>query len=462
MIRREVELLFNALRFFTRMPVPRWVGHSTELLNHAARYFPLVGWLVALIGAAAFLVTGMALPVTLAIVLSMAATIRFTGAFHEDGFGDVCDGFGGGWDRAQTLAIMKDSRIGAYGAIGLVVMLLAKFLALLEMGEELVPIALLVAHPLSRFASTTLIYALDYAREDQPDEIARAKPLAHRLSGGELACAGLFGCLPLLLLSGLEAIGVRRAGIRRHAVGRKVLSPAYRRLHRRLPGRHPATRRTRRLPRAEFLLAAGRDGGTIELHLIRHPRTIAPAGICYGATDLALADDPRDAAERLRALLPARYTLASSPATRCLQLAQQLGPTPRIDARLAEIDFGEWEMQAFDTLPRAAIDAWAADPFGFRPPGGETANEMTQRVLDALTDLMTARKRGAGHRRPRRAAARDCRSPVAGLPRSAWLATPFDYARATRIDIAGGYGEHRLEQSLMFARRILCYGARHD
>ena len=208
MIRREIELFFNALRFFTRMPVPRWVGHSTELLNHSARYFPLVGWLVGLVGAAGFLIVGLALPVSLAIVLSMVATIRFTGAFHEDGFGDVCDGFGGGWDRAQVLSIMKDSRIGAYGAIGLALMLIAKFLALLEMGEELVPIALLAAHPLSRFASTTLIYALVYPREDQPDEIARAKPLAHRLSAGELGCAALFGCAPLLLLTGLEAIGV--------------------------------------------------------------------------------------------------------------------------------------------------------------------------------------------------------------------------------------------------------------
>lgn len=208
MIRREAELFFNALRFFTRMPVPRWVGHSTELLNHSARYFALVGWLVGLIGAVVFLVAGLALPVTLAIVLSIAATIRFTGAFHEDGFGDVCDGFGGGWDRARILAIMKDSRIGAYGAIGLVLMLMAKFLALLEMGEELVPTALLVAHPLSRFASTSLIYALDYAREDQPDDIARAKPLAHRLSRAELTCAAAFGCTPLLLLTGLEAIGV--------------------------------------------------------------------------------------------------------------------------------------------------------------------------------------------------------------------------------------------------------------
>jgi len=207
-IRRELELFFNALRFFTRLPVPGWVGHSTELLNHAARYFPLVGWIVGTVGATVFWLTSLVLPPTLALALSMVATIRLTGAFHEDGFGDVCDGFGGGWTREQVLAIMKDSRIGAYGTIGLVAILGTKFLALLELGEGTVPVALLVAHPLSRFASTMLIRILDYVREDQPDEIARAKPLAHRLSRGELVCASLFGCTPLLLLTGLEALGV--------------------------------------------------------------------------------------------------------------------------------------------------------------------------------------------------------------------------------------------------------------
>ena len=208
MIRRELELFFNALRFFTRVPIPQRIGHSTELLNHAARYFPLIGWLVGIVGAVAYWLASLVLPPTLAIALSMVATIRLTGAFHEDGFGDVCDGFGGGWSREQVLAIMKDSRIGAYGTIGLVSMLGMKFLALLEMGHDTVPIALLAAHPLSRFASTTLIFFLDYAREDQPEDVARAKPLAHRLSPGELACAAVFGCVPLVLLSGLEVLGV--------------------------------------------------------------------------------------------------------------------------------------------------------------------------------------------------------------------------------------------------------------
>lgn len=139
----------------------------------------------------------------------------------------------------------------------------------------------------------------------------------------------------------------------------------------------------------------------------------------------------------MRALLPSRYTLASSPATRCLQLAQLLGRAPRIEARLSEIDFGEWELQAFDTLPRTAIDAWAADPFGFRPPGGETANEMALRVLDALRELKQHEEESlviVGHGGPLRAIA----GHLAGLPRNAWLGLSFDYARATRIDIAGG------------------------
>ncbi|MBK7663027.1 MAG: histidine phosphatase family protein [Sterolibacteriaceae bacterium] len=175
----------------------------------------------------------------------------------------------------------------------------------------------------------------------------------------------------------------------------------------------------------------------MELHLIRHPRTVAPVGVCYGATDLGLAADPRDAADRLRALLPARYTLASSPASRCLQLARLLDPKPLVDARLTEIDFGDWEMQAFEALPRTAIDAWAADPFGFRPPGGETADEMARRVLDGLNDLCMREHEAlviVGHGGPLRVIA----GQLTGLPRIDWLGCRFDYARTTRIDIVAG------------------------
>ncbi|AYH42289.1 adenosylcobinamide-GDP ribazoletransferase [Azoarcus sp. DN11] len=203
-MRYQLELFFTALGFFTRLPVPAWVPWSPERLNHAARYFPLVGWVVGGIGAASWLALVQVFPPSIAVLLSMAVTIRATGAFHEDGWADACDGLGGGWDKAQVLAIMKDSRIGSYGTVGLLLMLLTKAAALIELsatGDAAVATALLVAHPLSRLASTCLIHTLAYVRED---ETAKAKPLARRLSGPELATAAGFGVLPLVLLAPQE------------------------------------------------------------------------------------------------------------------------------------------------------------------------------------------------------------------------------------------------------------------
>jgi len=127
----------------------------------------------------------------------MAATILATGAFHEDGFSDTCDGFGGGWDKAQVMAIMKDSRVGSYGAVGVTMMLLAKFNALSALEIGLLLPALVAGHAVSRLASTALIHALDYVRDDAS---GKAKPLANRMGRGELALAGLFGLAPCVAL----------------------------------------------------------------------------------------------------------------------------------------------------------------------------------------------------------------------------------------------------------------------
>jgi adenosylcobinamide-GDP ribazoletransferase len=197
MLRREAEYFFGAVRFFTRLPVPAWVGHSQEALDRAARYFPLVGILVGALGGLTFLLVALVLPVSLAILLGMAATLLVTGAFHEDGLADAVDGFGGGWTKPQVLAIMKDSRIGSYGAIAVALMLLAKFNALYELPDEWIAPALVAAHAASRFCSTALIYALDYVRDD---DSSRAKPLAVRMGAGSLAVAALFGLAPLALL----------------------------------------------------------------------------------------------------------------------------------------------------------------------------------------------------------------------------------------------------------------------
>jgi len=212
MIRRELAYFFAALRFFTRLPVPAWVGHSQDQLDHAARWFPLVGILVGAIGAAATELAALALPIGIAVLLGMAATILATGAFHEDGFADSCDGFGGGWDKAQVLAIMKDSRVGSYATIGVVLMLLAKWNALVEIDAALGPpflaIALVAGHAASRLASTALIHFLDYVRDD---DSSKSKPLAQRMARGELAVATVCGLAPCLLLPPAEMLAAQAA-----------------------------------------------------------------------------------------------------------------------------------------------------------------------------------------------------------------------------------------------------------
>lgn len=203
---RQLELFFIALAYFTRLPVPGWVAFAPEKLSHAARFLPLVGWLVGATGAAVFWLAAQVLPIDIAVVLSMAATIRVTGAFHEDGWADTCDGLGGGWTKARVLEIMKDSRIGSFGAIGLVLLLLGKYHALTDLGaEQDYPLvaALLVAHPLSRLAAVSLMAVLDYARTD---DSSKSAPVARRLTTAELGLATLFGVLPLLLLNPREAL----------------------------------------------------------------------------------------------------------------------------------------------------------------------------------------------------------------------------------------------------------------
>lgn len=203
MIRRELEYFLGAVRFFTRLPVPAWVGHSDEALNCSARWFPAVGLLVGSIGALVYLAALQLWPQPVAVLLSMAATIYATGAFHEDGLSDATDGLGGGWDKLRILEIMKDSRVGSYGVVALWLGLSGKFVLLAALDPALVPLALIAGHALSRGCSTLLLATMDYVREDL---LSKAKPLATRLSGASLLVAAAFSLAPLALLPGLPAL----------------------------------------------------------------------------------------------------------------------------------------------------------------------------------------------------------------------------------------------------------------
>jgi adenosylcobinamide-GDP ribazoletransferase len=144
----------------------------------------------------------------IAVILSMVAGVFVTGAFHEDGFADVCDGFGGGWTKEKILIIMKDSAIGAYGAIGLGMMLLLKFRVLLDtlspleivdLSSSIKNLLLFVsAHSISRVAAISIVFTHQYAREDAS---SKSKPIAQSYSWREVVGAFFFGLLPLIILS---------------------------------------------------------------------------------------------------------------------------------------------------------------------------------------------------------------------------------------------------------------------
>jgi len=206
----QLRLFFIAVQFFTRLPIPRWVGFEPAWLNHASRYFALVGVVVGAIGAAVYAIAAWWLPAPVAALLSTSATIYLTGAFHEDGFADACDGLGGGMTRERALEIMKDSRVGAYGAIGIVSMLGAKLTALASMPPSIAIGALLLAHPLSRLAATALIWQMAYARAE-----GKAKPLAVRMTNAEFGIAALTVLLPaaVLLLYGALSLAAVAAAV---------------------------------------------------------------------------------------------------------------------------------------------------------------------------------------------------------------------------------------------------------
>ena len=193
----EIKLFFTALMFYTRIPVPKNIDHSPEYLNRSTKYFPVIGWIVGGVAGGVFYLSYMILPKPVSVILSMISGILITGAFHEDGFADFCDGFGGGWTKEKILEIMKDSRIGTYGTAGLVLILLLKFALLDAIDIYVLPLVLIAAHSLSRFIAASFVYTHEYARDDEKSKI---KPIAKKISLFDLIIAGIFGILPLIFL----------------------------------------------------------------------------------------------------------------------------------------------------------------------------------------------------------------------------------------------------------------------
>jgi adenosylcobinamide-GDP ribazoletransferase len=198
-MKKELRIFFTALMFYTRIPCPSWVNHAEEYINKATRYFPLMGWIVGGVSAGCIYLLQWILPLPIAVLLGMAAGILVTGAFHEDGFADVCDGFGGGWAKDKILDIMKDSRVGAFGAIGIILLLSLKATALyyLFTNNAVQGIVWAIwAHVASRYIVVQYIYTHNYVRED---ELSKAKPIAKQLNAQQLLISTVW-LLPFIIL----------------------------------------------------------------------------------------------------------------------------------------------------------------------------------------------------------------------------------------------------------------------
>ncbi len=229
-MREPLRLFFVAAAFLTRLPCPKWAGQEPADLARSTTYFPLVGLLVGSLGGLVYAGAALAWPPSVAGALATIATVWLTGAFHEDALADSLDAFGGGWNRAQVLAIMKDSRIGAYGAVGLVLAIatkLAAIAALAANGTGAVVRALVAAHVLGRWSSLPLIRRYPYARPDEAE--ARSKPFASSVTNWRLAAGTV-----LAVLLATAALG-RQAPVPL-AVALAVTLGAGRYFHRRLGG----------------------------------------------------------------------------------------------------------------------------------------------------------------------------------------------------------------------------------
>lgn len=195
-----VGTLLAAFTFFTRLPRPPLVAYHPAHDRHAAAFAPWVGVVLGIFAAGALNLFTWQLPVLPATALVVALLVWMTGALHEDGFADFCDGFGTERDRETTLAIMRDPRAGVFGVTGLILLLLLKVSLLAALVDGLpfaaVPPVVIVAFSVSRFVAVSFMQTMDYARTD--DEAARGRRLSARMSPPWFAVASLGGLLPLL------------------------------------------------------------------------------------------------------------------------------------------------------------------------------------------------------------------------------------------------------------------------
>jgi adenosylcobinamide-GDP ribazoletransferase len=221
--RSELESFFGAIRFFTRLPVPEAFGQDMSdpaARAGAMRYFPAVGLVVGALAGLVFAISTVFWPKTLAVLAAIATAMVVTGARHENGWGAMVDAFCGGGGREKVLAGMRETGIGRFGVVGLILLLVARFCALIEVEMLLVLVALIAGHAVSRLCAASVFHMLDEIRpenaqasdlesdlEDGDRKIEETGAAASGVLGkNELILAAVAAALPVLLLSPAQSI----------------------------------------------------------------------------------------------------------------------------------------------------------------------------------------------------------------------------------------------------------------
>lgn len=197
-VKKQWTLLCYALSFFSRIPVSSSINFGAFPFYLGNAYLPVIGVFYALISFIAYFVSCSLFEPTISVILMLIAGLLFTGAFHEDGFADVCDGFGGGYNKQQRLKIMKDSQIGTYGSLGLIILIMLKVSILVKLSSQshwFFLGALITAAVLSRFSALCLMQFSEYARDD---ESSKSSLSSHRLPTGYLLFSFLFTFLSIV------------------------------------------------------------------------------------------------------------------------------------------------------------------------------------------------------------------------------------------------------------------------
>ena len=194
---RWYDRIWASFIFFTRLPFWRLHQPPQECYKTVVEHWPLTGWLTGGAMAASIYFGSMVLPYPVVIVLAIVVRLLITGALHEDGLADFLDGFGGGGsDRERILAIMKDSHIGTYGVLGLVVYELLLAATLYTLNAETAALAVLAADPYAKMVTAQLILMMPYARRE---EEAKAKTVYRKFNTMAGISLSIQGLLPMAI-----------------------------------------------------------------------------------------------------------------------------------------------------------------------------------------------------------------------------------------------------------------------